>query len=257
MGYQREVMEVAMQAGHILLENGAEIFRVEETIGRICRHFGVETVNVFIMSNGIIVTAGDEKEQYFAKVEHIPVRGSSLNRVAAVNQLSREIEENRYSIGEVKDCLDSIQRMPGKSKRMMTLAAGIGSAAFCYIYGGSLRDSFSSFLAGLVLYVFVLEISKPYMSKIVANICGGALVTLVSIVLYHVGVGENLNHMIIGSIIPLVPGVAFTNAIRDIADEDYISGSVRMLDAMLVFFCIAMGVGFVFTIYSRLGGIML
>ncbi|MBS4982604.1 threonine/serine ThrE exporter family protein [Hungatella hathewayi] len=257
MGYQREVMEVAMQAGHILLENGAEIFRVEETIGRICRHFGVETVNVFIMSNGIIVTAGDEKEQYFAKVEHIPVRGSSLNRVAAVNQLSREIEENRYSIGEVKDCLDSIQQMPGKSKRMMTLAAGIGSAAFCYIYGGSLRDSFSSFLAGLVLYVFVLEISKPYMSKIVANICGGALVTLVSIVLYHVGVGENLNHMIIGSIIPLVPGVAFTNAIRDIADEDYISGSVRMLDAMLVFFCIAMGVGFVFTIYSRLGGIML
>ena len=185
------------------------------------------------------------------------MRGSSLNRVAAVNQLSREIEENRYSIGEVKDCLDSIQRMPGKSKRMMTLAAGIGSAAFCYIYGGSLRDSFSSFLAGLVLYVFVLEISKPYMSKIVANICGGALVTLVSIVLYHVGVGENLNHMIIGSIIPLVPGVAFTNAIRDIADEDYISGSVRMLDAMLVFFCIAMGVGFVFTIYSRLGGIML
>ena len=108
-----------------------------------------------------------------------------------------------------------------------------------------------------MLYVFVLEISKPYMSKIVANICGGALVTLVSIVLYHVGVGENLNHMIIGSIIPLVPGVAFTNAIRDIADEDYISGSVRMLDAMLVFFCIAMGVGFVFTIYSRLGGIML
>ena len=71
-----------MQAGHILLENGAEIFRVEETIGRICRHFGVETVNVFIMSNGIIVTAGDEKEQYFAKVEHIPVRGSSLNPVS-------------------------------------------------------------------------------------------------------------------------------------------------------------------------------
>lgn len=250
-------MEVAMQAGHILLENGAEIFRVEETIGRICRHFGIHTVNVFTMSNGIIVTAGDEKEQYFAKVEHIPVRGSSLDRVAAVNQLSREIEENRYTIGQVKECLDDIRRMPGKSKRMLILAAGIGSAAFCYIYGGSLRDSFSAFLSGLVLYLFVLYISKPYMSKIVANICGGALVTLVCLILYHTGVGENLNHMVIGSIIPMVPGVAFTNAIRDIADEDYISGSVRMLDSMLVFFCIAMGVGFVFTIYSRLGGMML
>ncbi len=42
---------------------------------------------------------------------------------------------------------------------------------------------------------------------------------------------------------PLVPGVPFTNAIRDIADGDYISGSVRMLDALLIFFCIAIGVG--------------
>lgn len=258
MGQKKEVMEAAMQAGHILLENGAEIFRVEETIGRICRYFGIASVNIFTMSNGIIVTAGDEKEQYFAKVEHIPVRGSSLDRVAAVNQLSREIEEGRYTVAEVKQCLNRIRSMPGKSRGMMTLAAGVGSAAFCYIYGGTFRDSFSAFLSGLILYVFVLRVSKPYMSKIVANICGGALVTLVSIALYLSGIGENLNHMVIGSIIPLVPGVAFTNAIRDIADENYISGSVRMLDAMLVFFCIAMGVGFIFTVYNRVtGGAML
>lgn len=258
MGQEREVMEAAMEAGHILLENGAEIFRVEETIGRICRHFGIEKVNVFTMSNGIIVTAGDEKEQYFAKVEHIPVRGSSLDRVAAINQMSREIEENRYTIGEVKQCLDRIRKMPGKSRQMQIFAAGVGSAAFCYIYGGSVRDSLCAFLSGLILYVFVLFISKPHMSKIVGNICGGALVTLVCIVLFQLGVGEHINHMVIGSIIPMVPGVAFTNAIRDIADEDYISGSVRMLDALLVFFCIAMGVGFIFTVYSRLtGGVML
>ena len=68
------------------------------------------------------------------------------------------------------------------------------------------------------------------------------------------GIGHHIDHMVIGSIIPLVPGVPFTNAIRDIADGDYISGSVRMLDAMLVFFCIAMGVGLMFTIYGRIGG---
>lgn len=247
-----------MQAGHILLENGAEIFRVEETIGRICRHYGVDTSNVFTLSNGIFVTAGDIREQFFAKVEHIPVRGSNLGRVAAVNQLSREIEEGRYTIEEVRGCLDQIRKMPGKTKRMQIAAAGIGSAAFCYIYGGSLWDSLAAFLSGLVLYVCVLELIKPHMSKIVGNIFGGALVTLVCILLSKVGIGEHLNHMIIGSIIPMVPGVAFTNAIRDIADENYIAGSVRMLDALLVFFCIAMGVGLVFTIYNRMtGGVLL
>ncbi len=86
---QRDVLDAAMTAGHILLENGAEIFRVEETIDRICHHFGVQSENAFVLSNGIFLTSGDEHEKRFARVEHIPVRGAQLHRVAAVNQLSR------------------------------------------------------------------------------------------------------------------------------------------------------------------------
>ena len=67
---EREVMEAAMEAGHILLENGAEIFRVEETINRICRHYGVESSNAFVLSNGIFVTSGGVSEEIFAKVQN-------------------------------------------------------------------------------------------------------------------------------------------------------------------------------------------
>ncbi|MEG2699993.1 MAG: threonine/serine exporter family protein [Hungatella sp.] len=251
-------MAVAMQAGHILLENGAEIFRVEETISRICRYYGITSHNVFTLSNGIFVTGGSTQEQYFAEVQHIPVSSSHLDRVAAVNQLSREIEDGRYTIEEVEACLERIRMMPGKTKKAQVIAAGIGSAAFCYLYGGSFYDSAAAFLAGLALYVFVLQVSKPHLSKIVGSIMGGAFATLACVILYYLGIGQHLNQMTIGAIIPLVPGVAFTNAIRDIADENYISGSVRMLDALLVFFCIAMGVGLVFTVFHRItGGIML
>lgn len=258
MEEEREVMEAAMEAGHILLENGAEIFRVEETINRICRHYGITSSNAFILSNGIFATSGSTVEESFAKVQHIPVSGSHLNRVAAVNQLSREIEENRYTIKEVRQRLEQIRTMPGKSRHMLILSSGVGSGAFCYLYGGSLIDCVAAFLAGLILYVFVLFVSTPYLSKMVSGIAGGTVATTICMILYHLGIGEHLNQMVIGSIIPLVPGVAFTNAIRDIADENYIAGSVRMLDAMLVFFGIAMGVGLVFTIYQRfMGGAIL
>ena len=60
--------------------------------------------------------------------------------------------------------------------------------------------------------------------------------------------------MIIGGIILMVPGVAFTNAIRDMVDSDYISGSVRMLDAVISFFCIAIGVGVVLALYRNIAG---
>lgn len=250
----KEVMELAIRAGHILLANGAEISRVEETMERICRYYGVESGNEFVLSNGIFATAGDEREKFFAKVQHIPVSGTHLDKVAAVNQLSREIEAGMHSVAEAMQELDRIKDMPGKSNFVQIMASGIGSGAFCCLFGGSLRDSIVALAAGIILYIYILKISGPHLSKIVANVGGGALVTVFCSLMYLAGVGEHLNFMIIGSIMPLIPGVAFTNAIRDVADEDYISGSVRMLDALLVFFCVAIGVGMGISILGLVTG---
>lgn len=256
MGKQsdEEVLDLALMAGHILLENGAEIYRVEETIDRICGYYGVNSENAFVLSNGIFLTAGSARESFFAKVQHIPVSGTHLNKVAAVNQLSREIVEGKHTIQDAYRILEEIRTMPGKKRWMQTLASGVGSAAFCIFFGGTFGDSLAAFAAGICLYLYVLWLSVPHLSKIVGNIGGGALVTVVCCLLYLMGVGENLNFMMIGTIMPLVPGVAFTNSIRDVADGDYISGSVRMLDALLVFFCIAIGVGIGFSLISLVPG---
>lgn len=256
MGKQpdEEVLDLALMAGHILLENGAEIYRVEETIDRICGYYGVNSENAFVLSNGIFLTAGSARESFFAKVQHIPVSGTHLNKVAAVNQLSREIVEGKHTIQDAYRILEEIRTMPGKKRWMQTLASGVGSAAFCIFFGGTFGDSLAAFAAGICLYLYVLWLSVPHLSKIVGNIGGGALITVVCCLLYLMGVGENLNFMMIGTIMPLVPGVAFTNSIRDVADGDYISGSVRMLDALLVFFCIAIGVGIGFSLISLVPG---
>lgn len=236
------ILELALSAGHILLENGAEIFRVEETIDRICYHYNLQSGNAFVLSNGIFMTAGNRKENFFAKVQHIPVSGTHLDKVAAVNQLSREIENGNYTLEEAEQQLELIREMPPKRKWVQILASGLGSASFCYLFGGGFVDSMTAFVSGLLLYIYVLQISV-HLSKIVGNILGGALVTLFCSVMYRIGIGDQLNCMIIGSIMPLIPGVAFTNAIREMADSDYISGGVRMMDALLGFISIAIGVG--------------
>lgn len=254
---KQRVMEIAMRAGQILLSNGAEISRVEETIDRICLHYGIESGNAFVLSNGIFTTMGSRREEVFAKVQHIPVSGAHLNKVAAVNQLSREIEAGIHTLDDLDRCLDEIERMPGKRKIVQILASAVGSGAFCYLFGGDLGDCAAAFISGFILYIYILNFSKNR-SKIVSNILGGALVTFLCMIMYHLKFGHHISSMIIGSVIPMIPGVAFTNAIRDIADGDYISGSVRMLDAMLSFLSIALGVGLMFTMYQRVtGGILL
>lgn len=255
---QRDILDAAMEAGNILLENGAEIFRVEETMDRICHHYGIQSGNYFVLCNGIFTTSGNETEEIFAKVKYIPVRGSHLDRVIEVNQLSREIPEKNLSLNKVKKRLEQIHIMPGKPKLMQILASGVGSACFCYLLGGNLRDNLSAFISGFFLYVYVIFLSGPHLSKFVGNIIGGALVTCLCAFLFLLHIGEHLNFMIIGSVMPLIPGVAFINAIRDIVNEDYISGFVRMLDALLVFFSIAMGVGLVFGLLHKMtGGLLL
>lgn len=249
----KEITEVALQAGHILLENGAEIFRVEETIARICGHYGLLSGNAFVLSNGIFMTSGGEKENFYAKVQHIPVSGTHLDKVAAVNQLSREIEQGKYTLQEAAEALERIRQMPEKRKEVQILASGFGSAAFCYLFGGNIEDSLVAFCAGVLLYAYVLRVSV-HLSRIVGNILGGALVTLFCSMAHRLGFGQNMNYMIIGSIMPLIPGVAFTNAIREMADADYISGTVRMMDALVGFLSIAIGVGFGTALFRFLEG---
>ena len=244
---RRLVLDCAMQARSILLKNGAEIFRVEETVARICTHYGVESEKAFVLSNGIFLTAGSGDEPFYAKVQHIPVSGARLDRVAAVNQLSREIEEKDLPPQEIRRRLTEIEEMPEKPVLVKLLASAVGSGCFCCMFGGSLTDCAGAFLTGFLLYIYVLKLFTPHLSKIIGNIGGGALVTVLCMLLCRVGLGESMNYMIIGSIMPLIPGIPFTNGVRDIADGDYIAGSVRLLDAILVFVCIAAGVGLVIT----------
>lgn len=258
MKQDRMVLDAALLAGCILLKNGAEIFRVEETVYRICHYYGIHSCSVFTLTNGIFLTAGDATEPYFAKVKHLPVGGSHLGRVAAVNQLSREIEAGMYPIEEVITKLEEIQNIPDKSNQAKLLASGIGCAAFCILFQGDVFDCITALLAGVVYYIFKLYIDRGHMSKITSNLLGGMLITIVCVSSYQLHIGHHLYAMVAGSIMPLVPGVPFTNSIRDFADGDYISGAVRMLDAILVFFSIAIGMGFIFLFYHHvLGGAIL
>ncbi len=246
---EQQALEVATEAGHILLENGAEISRVEETMERIASHYDVDSENFFVLSNGIFTTGRN-----FANVEYIPFKGTQLDKVVAVNQISRDIEKGRYTLDEAKEALHMARTMPPKPFWEQVLASALGSAGFCIIFGGSFIDSMVAFVAGFLLYIFVLKATAPYLSKIFSNICGAAFVTLFCLLVYRAGIGDNLSNIIIGAVIPLIPGVPFTNGIRDIANEDYIAGITRLLDATMVFFCIALGVSLVFLIDGRISG---
>ena len=250
------VLELAMEAGRILLSNGAEIFRVEETIWHICNRFNIEEMDAFVLSNGIFLTAYSKGKETFARVKHVPLAGTRLDIVTEVNDLSREIAAGHVGIEEAFARLEEIKKMPAKADLVQILAAGMGSGAFCYLIAKNAPASCAAFVIGSILYVLVLFAQKHKMSKIITNIVGGAFITVMALIVSKLPLPfeMGLDEIIIGSILPLIPGVGFVNAIRDIAGSDFISGIVRMLDALLVFVYIAIGVGCVLSVYEEFWG---
>ena len=251
MDEQNKIMELAYEAGAILLENGAEISRVDETMRRIAGHYGVDDENFFVLSNGIMATA-----KGFARTKFIPIKGASLDKVVAVNQLSREVSEGKCDLEQLESRLKAIRAMRPKPAWEQIAASAFGSAAFCIIFGGGFADSIAAFVAGLVLWVYMLFVGYRHLSRIAGAITGGLLATLLCGVMFRLGLGTHLSNMIIGAIIPLIPGVPFTNGIRDLAHEDYIAGVTRLLDALLTFFCISMGVALAFMLDAAVSGTM-
>lgn len=251
--HNQKVLNLIMLAGEILLHNGAEIFRVQETMEHIAKTYHVCDLHIYTLSNGIFVTMHENNYIRSTEIKHIPLSIVHIGRITAVNQLSREITEGKYSIDEAFERLHEIEKLPAFSKSLQTVASAIGSACFCYMFGGSWYDSLVAAVAGFILYLFILIPGSQNMSRVLKNILGSILVSTVSFILYSWGFGNSIDKIIIGAIIPLVPGVALTTSIRDYFNGDYLSGTIHLTDAILIALCIAIGVGTTFNIFQYFG----
>lgn len=249
------VLELSFEMGKALLENGAEISRVQETMERVAKALHAEEFSVYVLSNAIFASGREGGVEKRTELSHVPNTTIHFGRICAVNQLSREIAAGRCGLEEACERIEKIRRIPRSCFPAMLLACAVGSAAFSYLFGGSWRDALAAFICGLALEPYLYLADRHRLSKFLTNLSASALVTAIALLLTElVPVGHDLDKVIIGSIIRLVPGVALTTSIRDFFNGDYLSGTIRMIDAILVGGCIAVGVGVVLRVFSPIFG---
>lgn len=243
MNELKKILRLTAGVGEELIGCGAEISRVEETMDRIAAHYGVTHRQIYIISNGVFVNLemGDDAKNI--SIRYIQDQSVDLTKLCELNALSRTIEKEDLTLDEALSRFHEIKYgKRNENKVLSILASGIGAAAFCYLIGGNLLDCVGALAGGLAAWLFLVLVEPLHMSKVLVNILGSLLATVFCGFVVMTGIVAHPDSAAIGSVVPLIPGVAFTNGIRDIADGDYISGLIRMVDALLVFICIAAGV---------------
>lgn len=247
--YSRKVLDLVSVMGETLLLNGAEIARVQTTMEMVSKAYNRKDIDIFAISNGIFVTIRHEDKTRCTQVKHVPLASSNLGRVAMINQLSREIVEKHLPLDEAINRMNEILETPSIPFWLQMLASAIGSAGFCYLLGGTLLDSLATMPIGLILCTCQFFIQRANLSKMIQTVLGSIVVTLSGFIIASIFPGINMDKIIVGGLIILVPGVPFTTSIRDFFNGDYLSGTIRLIDALLVAVCMAIGVGVVYTIF--------
>lgn len=249
------LVETAVMAGEIMLISGAEIFRVENTIDHILRKSGRQTSEAIVFSTGIFASLNDPSIEAITVARRVTGRSTNLNRVYLVNDVSRKLCEDRITVEEAYGKLKEIQTTMQYSRWLKDAGIVGVSVFFTLLLGGGGRDFLAAAITGAILAVAMEVSSRLRLNDFCMNGISAFLIAFTALSVERFLLpGIKSDIIIIGAIMPLVPGVIFTTAIRDTLNGDYASGTARMMEAVVIALSVAAGVGAGIRLFQFIGG---
>jgi len=242
----KEVMEISLLAGKIMLENGAETYRVEDTMNRIARAFGVEQCESFVTPTGIIFSIDDVEQ---TKLVRVFERTTDLHKVDLVNSISRRISSGELSMEEALLALKQVNNSKEEYPIwIQVFAASIASGCFLIMFQGLWADFVPAMVAGGLGFITLIYIHQLVKIKFFAEFLASFVigVTAYGLVIWDFGV--QLDKIIIGSVMPLVPGLLITSAVRDLMAGHLVAGLSKGAEAFLTAFAIGAGIAAVLSL---------
>ena len=230
-----KLLNLATSLGCLLAESGAEISRVEESVYRLLQAYQGKDAQVFAIPSCLIVSLMAEDGRPVTRMRRISAHGTDLELLESCNALCRQL-------CRTVPPLDEARAMVGPRPAAVLLGYCIAPAFFCPLFGGGFWDSLSAFFCGLVVGTCLLFGGRWLGSNSFLRtlVCSG-IASLLSLLLVRAGLGNNVDLVTIGVLMLLVPGVALTNAMREIVAGDTYSGLSRTAEAILIATGIALG----------------
>ncbi|THE13823.1 threonine/serine exporter [Bacillus timonensis] len=247
MEKKSEVMEICLLAGKIMLESGAETYRVEDTMNRMAAAFGILSSHSYVTPTAIMFSMSDTEPTNLIRINE---RSTDLEKVTLVNSISRKISSGDLTLQEAKHELDALSKKDlSYPVWIQILAATLASGCFTIMFLGTWTDFLPACVAGGVGFAFFIYLHRLIRIKFFAEFLASFLIGMVAYLFIRTGIGSELDKIIIGSVMPLVPGLLITNAVRDLIAGHLVSGISKGAEAFLTAFAIGTGVAVVLAIF--------
>ncbi len=235
-----QILSLACKTARLLLENGSEVHRIEQISKKICEHYGY-SCQCFASLTCVVITLENKEGEIFSLVERIENRNTNLNKITRISKLVEEISSHSYF--SFKEELQDIQEEVTYSPLQVLLAHMIGAAFFVFLFQGNHREIFVSGLTGFCIAFTAFISQKIKLESLFVNLLQGMVCSSIPCLFYSLGWIQNVDISIISSLMIMVPGVAFINAIRDLFSGDLVTAQSRLLEVALIGMTLATGSG--------------
>ena len=242
-----EVMETCLLAGKIMMESDAEMYRVEDTMRRIALAAGNFQLVSYVTQTGLFVGIDGTSK---IRMVQVLTRSIDLEKVSIINQLSRAFVAGEF---ELPDLLTQLKKIEKETTSfplwLQLLAAATMSGTIMILFGGAWHDFLLTCIIGGFGYSFYYFTLKLFRFKFLSEFLAAFFIGIAAILSVTFQLGTNQDMIIIGCVMPLVPGVQMTNAFRDLLAGHYLSGVSRGTEAMMTASMIGFAIAFVIQLF--------
>ena len=238
-------LETVLYAGNLLLSSGAEIYRAEETMYRIADAMQIKDMDAYVTNRGIFASGNVPGKGIESRIMSVPDKELNIDKIEAVNELSREFCSNRMDLSYLKASLQNIANMGEQNVGEKILSYFFGAGCFSYAIGTSFRDSLCAAIIGSLVGFYMIWSKYRIKSRVLITIIASVLTALLSNLFVAIGLGSRLSFIIIGAMMDLVPGVSFVNSVREFSQNNFATGQTLLTSALLTCVSMASGVALV------------
>lgn len=246
----KEVEEMLLDVGTLLMSNGASTGRVRTTVNRIADALGYD-VELLITSRSLMLTVTEENgSDYTSSVRRTPPHGVNFRLVSGISRMSWRIIEDKLSLEQINEEISRLTSLPHYPRLVVLSLVALAGASFCRLFGGEGWELVVTFVASFCgLFIRQEAIKKrfnPYLSIVFASFTASMIAGLS----VKLGIGDSPEHALATSVLFLIPGVPLINSLTDLIDGNTLNGIVRGINGFIMAFAIALGLMCAMQIYG-------
>ncbi len=232
MDYNR-IIQVILDVGEEMLKSGAENFRLEDSLYRMCKSYGFKRYDVYAIPSNLQITVETPEGDIITQIRQIESTDIDFDRLDYLNNLSRYVCENQPDEKVFREKFEEVLNREPQHPVAKYFAGVMGGTGFAVFFGCNFTDAIVAALVSLMIVIVGGWLSRRENNVLIYNLILAFLSEIIILVAMHLGIGSHPDRIMIGIVMLLISGLGVTNGIREVLQRDFISGTLNIMNSIL------------------------